>query len=303
MLTGTGVPALAEVSHPSPLPRRKLGRTGTEVSIIGLGLASLGMARYSPKEFRMVVEAAIEEGVSYFDMQPDYGEAERLLAPLLRQNRDRMFVVTKTWEKSKQGVLNSIAGSLERLRVPYIDAVLLNSIGSYDMKRLFDTEGPFAGLVEARRRGQVRFLGLSGHYRPGHFVEALKSSKFDMVMAPFNFVDRHVYTFEQEILPAAIKQDVGIVAMKTLGGAVGLKYDTRAQTAMLLQDDHRSAIRYVLGLQQMSCAVIGCKSVEEVHLATRAGREYHPLSETEMTSVLAHGKELAAQWGAHYPEG
>jgi predicted aldo/keto reductase-like oxidoreductase len=273
------------------------------VSVIGVGLASLGMAGYSPQEFQAVVEAAIDEGVTYLDMQPNYGEAESLLAPVLRKNRDRLFVVTKTWEKSKQGVLGSIGGSLERLGVPFVDAVLLNNIGGYDLNALFGRDGALAGLVEARRRGQVRFLGLSGHYRPGHFVRALESGEFDIVMAPLNFVDRHVYSFEQEILPAAAKCGAAVVAMKVLGGAVGLTYDTRAQTAMLPASDHPSAIRYVLGLPHMCCAVIGCKSVGEVHMATLAGRQYCALSESELMSVLTRGKELAAQWGRRYPEG
>ena len=303
VLAGSAGRRLAEGSQPGPLPRRRLGRTGVEVSIIGLGLASLGMAGYSPQEFQKVVEAAIDEGVSYLDMQPNYGEAERFLAPVLRQNRDRLFVVTKTWETSKQGVLDSIGGSLERLGVPFADAVLLNNIGGHDLKALFGADGALAGLAEARRRGQVRFLGLSGHYRPGHFVRALESGEFDIVMAPFNFVDRHLYTFEQDILPVAARHEVAVVAMKTLGGAVGLKYDTREQKAMLPASDHRSAIRYVLGLPQMSCAVIGCKSADEVRLATLAGRQYRPLSESELAAVLAQGKGLGAQWGARYPEG
>jgi uncharacterized protein len=303
VLTGSVGQRLVEGSQPTLFPRRTLGRTGVEVSVIGLGLASLGMAGYSPQKFQAVVEAAIDEGVTYFDVQPNYGEAERFLAPVLRKNRDGLFVVTKTWEKSKRGVLDLIAGSLERLGVPSVDAVLLNNIGGYDLNALFGRDGALAGLVEARRRGQVRFLGLSGHYGPGHFVRALESGEFEIVMAPFNFIDRHVYSFEQEILPAAAKCGAGVVAMKVLGGAVSLKYDTRAQTAMLPASDHRSAIRYVLGLPQMSCAVIGCKSVGEVRLATFAGRNYRPLSESELAAVLTRGKELGAQWGARYPEG
>jgi len=303
LLAGGVGQKLAEASAGGPLPRRKLGRTGVEVPIIGLGLASLGMARYSRDEFRTVVQAALDEGVTYFDMQPNYGEAERFLAPMLRQGRDRLFLVTKTWEKTRQGVLDSIRGSLERLSVSFVDAVLLNNIGGYDLKALFGADGALAGLREARRRGQVRFLGLSGHYRPGHFVRTLESGEFDIVMAPFNFVDRHVYSFEQEILPAAAKCGAGVVAMKVLGGAVGLKYDTREQTAMLGGPDYQPAISYVLGLAQICCAVIGCKSADEVRLATLAGRRYRALSENELASVLARGRSLAAQWGVRYPGG
>ncbi len=285
------------------MPLRKLGRTGVEVSIIGMGLASLGMAGYSPEEFQVTVEAALAEGVNYFDMQPDYGAAEQYLGTIARRDRRRLFIVTKTWEKSKDAVLKSIHGSLKRLGLDGVDAVLLNNVGGYEMKEIFASDGALAGLKEARRRGQVRFFGVSGHYRPENFAQVLQSGEFDIVMAPFNFVDRFVYSFEKDILPLAEKYGVGVVAMKTFGGAVRLKYDTREQRAMLPTDDHEAAIRYVLGLPGMCSAVIGCKDAAEIRLAARVAREYRPLNEAELLAVTARGKQLAAQWGHHYPEG
>lgn len=292
-----------EACPPAALPRRKLGRTGVEISIIGMGLASLGMAHYSPEEFRSTAEVAVAEGVNYFDVQPNYGDAEKCFAPVLRRHRDQIFVVTKTWEKARDGVLQSVSASLERLAVPSVDAVLLNNIGLYDLDRLFAPDGALAGLKELRRRGQARFLGLSGHMGPRHFVQALQSGEFDIVMAPFNFVDPHIYTFERDILPVAEKHGVGVVAMKALGGAVGLKYDTRQQKAMLRGDDYELALRYVLGLPGMCSAVIGCKNAAEIRLAARTGRKYRPLSDAELAALEARGRQLAAQWGKRYPEG
>ncbi len=121
-------------------------------------------------------------------------------------------------------------------------------------------------------------------------------------MAPFNFVDRFTYSFEQEILPVAAKHGVGVVAMKTLGGAVGLKYDSHEQTAMLPPEEHELAIRYVLGLPAMCSAVIGCKSAFEVVRSAELGRRYHPLRNAELASAHARGQRLATQWGRHYPE-
>ncbi|HMK23703.1 MAG TPA: aldo/keto reductase [Terriglobales bacterium] len=285
------------------LPTRKLGRTGAEVSIIGLGLAPLGLAGYSRQEFRSTIEAALDEGVNYFDVQPDYGDVERYLAPIARDHRDRLFITTKTFEKSKRSVLDSVRGSLDRLDVDQLDAVLVNNIGLYEMKQIFGADGVLAGLKAARQQGQVRFFGLSGHCRPEHFTQAMETEEFDIVMAPFNFVDRFTYRFEQEILPVAAKHHVGVVAMKTYGGAVGLSYQAREQRALLPDDKHQLAIRYVLGLPGISLALIGCKSSAEIHTAAHFGREYCPLSDVELASAEAEGARLAAQWGRHYPEG
>lgn len=288
---------------PMAILRRRLGTTGFEVSVIGMGLASLGMAHYSPEEFRTVVQAALDEGVNYFDMQPNYGDAEQYLSPVAREHRDRLFLVTKTWEKSKASILASLGGSLRRLRVERVDALLLNNIGSYEMAEVFGPDGALAGLKEARRRGQVRFFGISGHYRPERFSQVLESGEFQIVMAPFNFVDRFNYRFEQEILPIAARYGMAVIAMKALGGAVGLKYDTREQESMLSADEHELSIRYVLGLPGMCSAVIGCRNVAEVRLAADHARRYRPLSDSESASAHRRGQQLAARWGRRYPEG
>lgn len=136
----------------------------------------------------------------------------------------------------------------------------------------------------------------------GHFVKALATGEFDVVMAPFNFVDRHIYRFERDILPIAEKHGVGVVAMKVLGGAVGLNYETRQQKAMMAAEDHERAIRYVLGLSGMCSAVIGCKNQAEVDSAAHVGRKYRPLRANELAALDVRGKQLAAQWGPHYPE-
>lgn len=285
------------------LPRRNLGRTGIQVPVIGMGLAPLGMADYTPRQFRAVVQAAIEKGVTYFDMQPNYGEAERYLAPVLADYRQPLFLVTKTWEKSKTAVLDSIRASLKRLGIPSVDAVLLNNIAGYDLKGLLGPNGPVAGLKEARRRGQLRFTGISGHYGPEFFGQALKTGEFDIVMAPLNFVDRHIYAFESAVLPEAARQKTAVVAMKVLGGAVGLRYDTREQKAMLGADDYREAVRYVLGLNGVACAVLGLKSVAEMRQAVAAGREYRALGAGELAALVVRGRKLATEWGKRYPEG
>lgn len=292
----------ADPSRPQAMPLRKLGRTGIEISLIGMGLAPLGLGGYSPDEFEATTNAAIAEGINYFDVQPNYGKAERYFGPVLRRHRDRIFIVTKTWETTRDRALRSVTASLEHLTVSSVDAVFINNIGLYNLDQLFKPDGTLAALKELRRRGKTRFLGLSGHMGAGHFVKALETGEFDIVMAPFNFVDRHIYRFERDILPIAEKHGVGVVAMKVLGGAVGLNYETRQQKAMMAEEDHERAIRYVLGLPGMCSAVIGCKNQAEVHSAAHVGREYRPLSADELAALDARGKQLAAQWGTHYPE-
>ena len=284
------------------LPQRRLGRTGAQVSVLGLGMGPLGIADYSAAETHTVVRAALDEwgGPVYVDVQPDYGEAERYLAPVIRERREDVFIVTKTWEQNRAGALASVQESVRRLEVEYVDAVLLNNIGFFDLEQLFTRDGALAGLRDAQAAGLVRYVGLSGHMGRDRFVAALDSGEFDIAMPAINFVDRHTYDFEGIILPLAATHDVGVAAMKVLGGAVDWDYSTRAQRALLLGDDYEPAIRYALGLPEVATAVIGCKSVDEVRHAANAARGYRPLSEDEQDRLLERGKQLAAQWGPHF---
>lgn len=286
----------------SALPQRTLGRTGVKISILGLGLGPLGIANYSPVEMGKIVAAALDlwGGVVYVDVQPDYGDAEQNLAPLLLRRRQDIFIATKTWEQSESAVMASVRESLRRLRVSHLDAILLNNIGMFDFERLFRPEGALSGLRKAQKQGLVRYLGISGHMGTSAFAQALESGEFDIAMPVVNFVDRHTYNFEEKVLPIAAKHNVGIVAMKVLGGAVSWDYSTRSQRALLIGTDYEPAIHYALGVTGVSTAVIGCKTVKEVQSATKAARSYRPINGKRYAALMERGRELAALWGKHF---
>ena len=279
------------------VPHRTLGRTGVNVPIIGLGLGPLGLGGFSRAELQAAAEAAIGEGLTYFDVQWDYGEAERNLAPVMKAHRSEVFLVSKTWEQPRMKAFASLRECLGRLGIECLDAVLLNNIGDFKLDLLTTPDGVLAGLKEAQKEGFVRFLGISGHMRAGHLVQALDTGEFDIVMMPINFVDRHTYEFEGKVLPIAAKHGVGVVAMKVLAGA--FKYDTRQQRARLTGPDYERAIPYALSTENVATAVIGCKSIQEIRHAARVARSFRPLGVKETARLLARGKHLASQWGLH----
>jgi predicted aldo/keto reductase-like oxidoreductase len=291
------MPCPAETESNGAVPRRTLGRTDADVPIIGLGLGPLGLGGFSAAELQAVAEAAIGEGITYFDVQWNYGEAERSLAPVVKTRRSAVFLCGKTWEQPRSQAFTSIRESVRRLGAEYLDAVLLNNIGDFNLDLLATADGVLGGLKQAQKEGLVRFLGICGHMRAGHFVRALDTGAFDIVMMPVNFVDHHTYEFENKVLPAAAKCGAGIVAMKVLGGAY--KYDTRQQRARLIGPDYERAIRYALAVRGVATAVVGCKSVDEIRRAASLARRLRPLAAEEIGALLARGKRMAAQWGAH----
>ncbi len=293
----SNLPCFAETKSNRPLPHRTLGRTGVDVSIVGIGFGALGLGGFSRAEVQAAAEAAISEGLTYLDVQWNYGEAERYLAPVVKAHRSEVFLVGKTWEQSRVKCVASISDCLSRLGVSSLDAVLLNNIGDFNLQLLAAPHGVLAGLKEARKEGLVRFVGIAGHMRAGHFVQALETGEFDIVMMPVNFVDRHTYQFESTVLPVAAKHGAGVVAMKVLGGA--LKYDTRWQRARLGGPDYDDAIAYALSTKHVATAVIGCTSIDEIRRAARVAHAFRALNAEEAERLLTRGKRLAAQWGPH----
>ena len=111
-------------------------------------------------------------------------------------------------------------------------------------------------------------------------------------MCSMNFVERHIYNFEEKVLPEAKKRDIGVIAMKVLGGPA------QSERARLVDpEDYRASLRYCWGLPELSVAILGMRSVEEVRTALATAKAYQPLSKDEMVKVTARGKALAADWG------
>ena len=290
--------AQAEAAH--DLPRRTLGRTKEKVSILGIGMAPLGSDQTTQAQAEAVVNAALDAGIAYIDVSPDYGNAESKLKPVLHTRRDRVFLVTKVNPNrpTKQGVQQQIEESIQRMGVEHLDAVHLHNLGDFDMNTVFAPDGALEGLKEARKRGLIRFIGTSGHMRPPRFVRAFETGEIDLTMNALNFADRNTYAFEELVLPAARKHGTAIVAMKVLGGAKQWRYD--GKTEGTLAAHHAQAIRYSLGLPGVACAVIGLSNEKEVAQAVAVARAYKTLTDAERTALLTEGKKLAQERGLYY---
>lgn len=282
------------------LPKRDLGRTKQKVSIIGIGMAPLGSDKTTTEEAEAVVHAALDQGVTYVDVSPDYGNAESKLKGVLKTRRDGVFLVTKVNpdRADRAGVQKQIEESCKRMGVEHVDAVHIHNLGDFDMAKVLTDEGALGGLKEARKRGLIRFIGTSGHMRPQRFVTAIATGDIDLTMNALNFADRNNYDFEGLVLPVARKHGTAIVAMKVLGGAVKWQYD--GQTPGTLAKYHERAIRYSLGLPGVVVAVIGLSTADEAKQAAQVARAFKPLTGDERLTLLDAGKKLAADRGLYY---
>lgn len=197
-----------------PLPTRILGRTNQKVPILGLGTAPLGEGPVGVEEGIKVFGEAIDRGLTYVDTARIYGNAEEILGHLIPKRRDKLFVVTKVSTDNAGRAEESLAESMRRLKTDHLDLVHIHSIGGKNLDRVLAKDGVLEYLLKQKESGRIRFVGISGHNRPGNFLRMIQTDQIDVLMCVMNYADRNIYDFESKVLPEAIKRNVGCIAMK-----------------------------------------------------------------------------------------
>jgi predicted aldo/keto reductase-like oxidoreductase len=196
------------------LERRALGRTGERLSIIGFG--GIVVMNASAQEASSRVAEAIDHGVNYFDVAPSYGNAEEMLGPALEPYRKNVFLACKTTERSRQGAQRELDRSLQRMRTDHFDLYQLHAVNSRDdVEKIFAPGGALETFTAAKQAGKVRFLGFSAHS-----VEAalllIGRFDFDTILFPTNFATWNAGHFGPQVLAAAQKKQMGILALKAM---------------------------------------------------------------------------------------
>src|SRR5690242_15068539 len=219
----------------SAMPTRLLGRTGVEVSLVGLGGWHLGFKFLDEDLSTRIIRTAIDNGINFMDNCWDYndGASEKRMGNALKDGyRERVFLMTKIDGRTKKDAAKQLDESLKRLQTDHIDLVQHHEILRYeDPHRIFDAEGANAALVEARDAGKISFIGFTGHKDPHihlHMLEVARENgfQFDTVQMPLNVMDAHYRSFEKMVLPELVKQDIGVLAMKTLANGTILESKT-----------------------------------------------------------------------------
>src|ERR671910_3053118 len=220
---------------PGEMPYRVLGRTGERVSAIGLGGWHLALPHVDQTLADRIIRTAVDRGITFLDNSWDYneGESERRMGTVLRDGyRSRVFLMTKIDGRSRAEAARQLDESLRRLQTDCIDLVQHHEVIRYeDPHRIFDDEGANAALLEARQAGKLRYIGFTGHKDPHIHLYMLDVAReqgfsFDTVQMPLNVMDAHYRSFEHLVLPELVKENIGVLGMKSMGGGSVLKSGT-----------------------------------------------------------------------------
>ena len=241
------------------IPKRPFGRTGHDSSRVIFGGAAFWRAN---DEWRQrTLDLLLEHGINHIDVAASYGDAETHVGHWMDAHRGRFFLATKTGERGYEGAKAEIARSLDRLRVDSVDLVQLHNL--VDPDEWGEAMGPGGALeaaVEARERGQVRFIGVTGH---GVTVAAmhrrsLERFPFDSVLLPLNYtmMQNPQYAADFEALTALCgERGVAVQTIKSLAiGEWPDDHERATRTWYQALTDPRDidlAVHWVLGHEQV----------------------------------------------------
>ena len=255
---------------------RTLGKTGIEVTRLGLGLAEV-----SRQELRgrgttgaaKVLNLALDVGINFLDTAPCYASTEELIGSAVSHRRDEFFLASKCGHAvetelepwTRELIAESVDRSLRRLNTDYLDILQLHSCDLETLKRGESIEA----VIRAREEGKTRFIGYSGDNEAA--LWAVRSGLFDTLQTSFNLVDQNA---RRELLGIAHAKDMGIIIKRPLGNGVWGKtgspyryandYFERAQIMNGLgpidgapQDPILLAMGFLFAHDEISTAIIG----------------------------------------------
>ncbi len=203
------------MSNAARIPMREYGKTGVKLSVIGFpGFALRGMER---QRVARMVGQAVERGVNYFDVAPEYGNAEELLGPALEPYRKDVFLACKTGRRNAEGAAADLKRSFERLRTDHFDLYQLHHLGTPNdnVDQAFAKGGALEVLIQAKKDGRARFLGFSAHSEEAALL-AMDRYDFDSVLYPINFACLHKGKWGHRIMARAKDKGVAQLALKAL---------------------------------------------------------------------------------------
>ncbi|MBI4859573.1 MAG: aldo/keto reductase [Candidatus Riflebacteria bacterium] len=267
------------------MPMRPLGATGVKVSLLGLGGWHVGVSSLTDGEAVRMIRTAIDGGINFLDNAREYNDGrseERVGTALAGPWRDRVFLMTKSCAhtRNRADSMKSLEESLRALKTDRIDLWLFHEVVYDNDPEWIFTRGGLAAAIQARQQGKVRFLGFSGHKHPDIHLDMLgRPFRWDAVMMPLNVVDAHYRSFEKRVLPEAVKRNLGVIAMKSLGGFMSRLLE---QTKL----DPEECLRYVMSLP-ISTVVSGMENPHLLEANLALARRFMPLTEAERTRILA----------------
>lgn len=271
------------------VPKRAMGSTGLQVSILGMGGFHLGTAA-GQEEVNNMVAKAMDHGINFFDNAWEYhgGMSEERVGTALKGKREQAIVMTKvcTHGRKKDVAMKQLENSLTRLQTDHLDVWQVHEVVYYnDPEKCYDVDGVLEALSAAKQQGKVRFVGFTGHKDPAIHLEMLnRGFHFDTVQMPINPFDPSYRSFERNVLPVAVQKGMAVFSMKSMSGS-GEPIVHGALTPT-------EALSYAMSVPGVSTTISGMDSMAVLNQNLEILRNFKPLGEKQMAELREHGRQF-----------
>lgn len=296
------------------MEQRQLGRTGLNISRLGVGLAEIGDLHLSEAHTAArVLHTALDNGINFLDTAACYGNSEELVGRAVGERRHEFVLATKaghvaggyagrSW--TAQTVRDSIERSLRRLRTDHLDIVQLHSCGV----EVLEQGEVIEALQEAKQAGKTRFIGYSGDNESA--LWAVESGLFDTLQTSYNLVDQRA---RERLFPQAEAQGMGIIAKRPIANAAwgarrppsnyAAEYHRRAQIMAgeepipgAPEDAILLALGFVLAQAEVDTAIVGTSNPEHMRANIRLVEQGPSLAEEAVQVLQDRFEQYGADW-------
>jgi aryl-alcohol dehydrogenase-like predicted oxidoreductase len=285
---------LANAAEPAAsagaIPKRRLGRTGMDLSIIALG--GIVVTDTTQTFANNIVAEAFDRGINYFDVAPEYGNAQEKLGPALQPYRQRSFLACKTLMRDKDGAAKDLEDSLRKLRTDHVDLYQFHAVTTKeDVEKIFGPHGAMETFQAARQAGKTRFIGFSAHSVENAFA-MLDRFDFDTILFPINFVLFSQANFGPQVLQRAREKQMGILALKAMAKGAWPKAQRKDHPfskcwyePAALPEEATLALRWTLS--QPVTAAVPPGEEKYFRLAMDVAQKFQPLQSEEEKTLMA----------------
>jgi len=277
------------------MEKRPLGKTGVSVTVLGLGGEGVLRTYGYEGEAIALINRALDLGINYCESARAYAGSESYFGRALGARRKEVFLASKSHGRTKREALAHLQQSLLNLKTDYLDLWQIHDVRTDSEARgIFGPDGAYGAFREAREKGLVRFIGITGHRDPSLLRRCIEEYEFDTVLIPVNPAEPAYKDFISQVVPAARARDMGVIGMKVyLRGLAGRLPEIAGLETFM---------RFALS-QEITNVVIGCDDAYQVEENARFARAFSPMPHEEQEALAKKIAPLARRLMYYKAEG
>jgi aryl-alcohol dehydrogenase-like predicted oxidoreductase len=267
--------------------KRKLGKTGVDVTCIGLGGEGVLRTFGHDEESYALINRALDLGLTYFESARAYSGSESYYGKALRERRKEIFLTSKSHARDRKGALAHLQETLKNMKTDHLDLWQVHDVRTDDdIKDIVGPKGAIEAFAEAKEKGLVRFIGVTGHHDPEILKKCISLFDFDTVLLPVNPAERHYKSFLDTVVPFAQQKGMGIIGMKVY---------FRGFAARIPWFQSMEPFLHFALSQPVSTVVIGCDSIRQLEENVGFAMRFKPMPGEKMRDMVENIRPFARQ--------